>query len=93
MIEQTQTQTLTWINSFLLLLIGGLFAIVSFFVRDWMKTKDKKDDEIAHKLESKLDAVLCRERHGRSTDENEAMAHHKHAPVRPDGTGGEVIHP
>jgi hypothetical protein len=79
-------QTLVWANSVLLLIIGGILTILGFFIRGWIAKTEKK-------LEAKLDKVLCDERHDSSVDNCKQLFKHKHAPVTPEGRGGEVIIP
>jgi hypothetical protein len=64
-------QTLWGINSILLLVLG-------FFIRGWITKMEKK-------IEAKLDAVTCTERHELSSEKCEKLFRHRHA------TTGEVI--
>jgi hypothetical protein len=67
-------QQLLWgITSFLVVLLG-------FFVKRWM-------DKMEAKLELKLDAIMCEERHPKLELACEKLFRHKHA------TTGEVIVP
>ena len=79
-------QTLVWANSVLLIIIGGLLAILGFFIKGWIAKTDTK-------LDLKLDKLLCDERHDATSSDCKQLWRHKHAPVYPDGRGGEVINP
>jgi hypothetical protein len=73
------TQVLIAVNSFLLLVLG-------YFIKGWIAKMEEK-------LEKKLDATLCDERHPKSVSNCEKLFRHRHAPCFPDGHGGEVIIP
>ena len=59
---------------------SGLVVLSTFMVKRWM-------DKMEAKLEGKLDAVLCSERHSRSEVTSDKLFRHRHA------TTGEVIVP
>jgi hypothetical protein len=79
-------QTLVWANSVLLIIIGGLLAILGFFIKGWISKTDTK-------LDSKLDKILCDERYSSVKGDCKELWKHKHAPTYQEGKGGEVINP
>ena len=80
-----QTGQILWgLNSF-------LFIICFFFVRIWINSLGKTMDKMEMRLNLKLDAIVCVERHNGMKDACTSMAKHKHAPVTKNGLGGEVI--
>ena len=80
-----QTGQILWgLNSF-------LFIICFFFVRVWINSLGKTMDKMEMRLNLKLDAIVCVERHSDMKAACAIMTKHKHAPVTPNGLGGEVI--
>jgi hypothetical protein len=77
--DMDNVQLLWGINTLLLVILG-------FFIRMWISRLEKHVDE-------KLDTILCEERHALTTTSCDKLFRHKHAPVHPDGRGGEVILP
>lgn len=63
-----------------------LITSLGFFIKSWIGKMEKK-------LDGKLDAVLCGERHERSSVSCDKLFRHRHAPSLPDSRGGEVIIP
>lgn len=53
----------------------------------------KSLDKMEERLNLKLDAIVCVERNTDIKTACHEMARHKHAPVRANGEGGEVIIP
>jgi len=61
-----------------------LLAVLGFFIKSWVTKLEKR-------LDGKIDVILCGERHGSTEKSCDILFHHRHAPVHPDGRGGEVI--
>ena len=80
----TTGQILWGLNSF-------LFVICFFFVKAWFAALGKVIDKMETRLNLKLDAIVCVERNSDVKLDCARMTHHRHAPVRADGSGGEVI--
>jgi len=82
----TTNQILWGLNSF-------LFVICFFFIRVWITSLGESIKKTEMTLTLKLDAITCVERNTDVKLNCAAMARHRHAPVREDGSGGEVIIP
>jgi hypothetical protein len=87
------TQTLVWILTMLVMIIGGLLTVLGFFIRGWISKTDKKIEATDVKLDGKLDKILCGERHEDTKEKLAELWKHKHAPIYQEGRGGEVITP
>jgi hypothetical protein len=74
-------------------LLGILITIIGAMLKIGQTNLGKKFDKMEERIEEKLDATLCVERHDKSTDSCKQLFKHKHAPCFPDGRGGEVIIP
>lgn len=80
----TTMQILWGLNSFLI-------TILFFSVRIWIVSLNKALEKMEKRIDMKLDAALCLERHGEIQKGCAAFYRHKHAPSGPNGFGGEVI--
>lgn len=85
-VRMDTVQILLWAIGGLVAILGVAVVINGFFMKSWIQGIEKK-------IEKKLDAFLCEERNGDVRSKCDILFRHKHAPVRPDGTGGEVIIP
>ena len=73
--------------------ISFSFAIAFFFAKTWMSSLSKNLAQMDDRINKKLDSIVCVERNDAMKQNCQDLFKHKHAPVRPDSTGGEVIIP
>lgn len=73
--------------------VAALVVIVGSLLKVGLNALEKKLDAQDRKIEGKLDALLCVERHETNVVSCEKLFKHKHAPTYTDGRGGEVIVP
>jgi hypothetical protein len=69
-----------WVTSSILL------GATTFFIKAWVVRVEKR-------IDMKVDSLMCSERHALVREYIEKLQKHRHAPVRDDGRGGEVILP
>ncbi len=82
----TTGQILWGLNSFLL-------VVCFFFVKQGLMDLHKNIEKLDVLLGTKLDIITCQERYDIMKKNDEILFKHKHAPMRQDGSGGEVIVP
>ncbi len=63
-----------------------LLGIIGYFIKTTFNRFERKLDE-------KLDKIICTEKNGSVNNRCDLIFKHKHAPIDPNGRGGEVIIP